>query len=89
MRNTVVLAVFLVLLLGVFFARDRLRRAFQIGAILYAAVLVIRLLFFGFQDSDNILDLLAVGSFFFLIWVAGWAVTRAILRRRERNRRPE
>jgi hypothetical protein len=88
MRNTLVLAVFVLLFVGVFFARDRLRRAFQVGVVLYAAVLLIRMLIFGFQDADNILDLLAVGSFFLLIWIAGWAATRAVLRRRERTRRP-
>jgi hypothetical protein len=88
MRSTVFLAVFILLLLGVFFARDRLRRAFQVGAVAYAAVLLIRLLLFGFQDSENVVDLLMIGTFFLLIWLAGWAATTAILQRRERNRRP-
>jgi hypothetical protein len=64
------------------------KRACQIGAVLYAAVLVIRLLVYGFQDSDNFLDILAVASVFLAIWGIGWAITRAVLEYRQYTRRP-
>lgn len=88
MRNLLFLLVFVLLALGIFFARDRVRRACQIGAVLYAAALVVRLLVYGFQDSDNFLDILAVASVFLAIWGIGWAITRAVLEYREYTRRP-
>lgn len=88
MRNLIWLLAFMLLAFGIFFARDRVRRACQIGAVLYAVVLVVRLLVYGFQDSDNFLDILAVASMFFAIWLMGWAATRAVLQYRERTRRP-
>jgi hypothetical protein len=42
MRSTLFLAVAILLGLGLFFARDRVRLAFQVGAVLYAISLVVR-----------------------------------------------
>lgn len=84
MRNVIFLAVGILFVLGVFFARDRLKRAFQIGAVLYAVVLVARFLFFGMSDSDTLLDLVTLLALFFLVWLAAWGVTQLILRSRGR-----
>jgi hypothetical protein len=84
MKGSLFLAAGILLALGIFFARDRLKRAFQIGGILYAVVLVGRLLVYGFQDGDNFLDILIVGGAFLLVWVVAWAGTRAALKYRER-----
>lgn len=88
MRNSLVLALGILLALGIFFARDRVKRAFQIGAVLYAIVLVVRFLIFGFGEPDNLPDLLIVFGVFFLVWLAAWWGTRAILRNRDRSGRP-
>jgi hypothetical protein len=88
MRSTLFLAVGILLVLGIFFARDRLKRAFQIGAVLYAIVLVFRFLVFGLGDPDNLLDILVVFAAFFLIWLIAWGGTRAVLRYRARSERP-
>lgn len=88
MRTTLFLAVGILLALGIFFARDRVKRAFQIGAVLYAIVLVFRFLVFGMGDPDNMLDLVAVIGVFFLIWLIAWAGTQAVLRYRARSERP-
>lgn len=88
MRSTIFLAVAILLGLGLFFARDRVKLAFQVGAVLYAAVLVVRFFIFGFGDADDIVTLLTIGGAFFLFWLAAWAGTNAILRRRERSRPP-
>jgi hypothetical protein len=88
MRSSIFLAAGILLVLGIFFARDRLKTAFQIGAVLYAIVLVFRFLVFGLGDPDNLLDILAIFAAFFLIWLIAWAGTRAVLRRRERSGGP-
>ena len=88
MRNTLFLALGILLVLGIFFARDRVKRAFQIGAVLYGIVLVFRFLVFGFGDPDNFLDLVIVLGIFFLVWLVAWAGTRALLRYRVRSDRP-
>ena len=88
MRNAILLAGFLLLLLGVIFARDRVKIAFQIGAVLYAVSLVVRFLIFGFGDRDNLLDVLTIGAVFFVIWLIARAIVEEVLRRRERARRP-
>jgi 4-amino-4-deoxy-L-arabinose transferase-like glycosyltransferase len=88
MRNAILLASFLLLLLGVIFARDRVKIAFQIGAALYAVSLVVRFLIFGFGDRDNLLDVLTIGAVFFVIWLIARAIVEEVLRRRERARRP-
>lgn len=88
MRSLLFLGAFVLLALGIFFARDRVKRACQIGAVLYAVVLVVRLMLFGFQDSDNVLNMLAVASVFLVIWLIGWAATRAVLEYRARSVRP-
>ncbi len=88
MRSTLFLAVGILLALGIFFARDRVKRAFQIGAGLDAIVLVFRFLVFGIGDPDNMLDLAAVIGSFFLIWVIAWVGTQAVLRYRARSDRP-
>jgi hypothetical protein len=86
--KTLFLVVAIMLALGVIFARNRLKLAFQLGAVLYAIVLVARLLVFGLGDRDNLLDLLSIVAIFFLIWVIAWFGTQAILRYRERAGRP-
>ena len=78
----------LILVLGIFFARDRVKRAFQLGAALYAVVLVFRFLLVGFIDPDNFLDLLGVFAAFFIVWLVAWGGTQAILRYRARSGRP-
>ena len=88
MRNSLFLALGILLALGIFFARDRVKQAFQIGAVLYAIVLVFRFLIFGFGDPDNFLDLMLVFAAFFLIWLIAWGGTRAVLRYRARSDRP-
>jgi hypothetical protein len=88
MRNAIVLAGFLLLILGVFLARDRVRVAFQIGAVLYAVSLVIRFFIFGLGDRDNLLDLLTIFAVFFMIWLVARAIVEAVLRRRARTRPP-
>jgi hypothetical protein len=88
MRNVLVLALGMLLVLGIYFARDRVKQAFQVGAVLYAIVLVVRFMIFGVGDSDNLLDMLVIFGVFFLVWLAAWGGTRAILRRRERSDRP-
>lgn len=84
MRSLLFLAVGILLALGIFFARDRVKQACKIGAVLYAIVLVIRFAIFGFGDRDNFLDLLVVFAAFFLIWLIAWGGTRLILRYRSR-----
>ena len=88
MRNTLFLALGILLVLGIVFARDRVKRAFQIGAVLYGIVLAFRFLVFGLGDPDNFLDLVVVFVVFFLVWLAAWAGTRAVLRHRARSERP-
>ena len=88
MRSTLFLAVGILLVLGIFFARDRVKRAFQIGAVLYAIVLVFRFLVFGVGDPDNMLDLVVIIGAFFVIWLIAWAGTQAVLRYRARSERP-
>jgi hypothetical protein len=86
--RTLLLVFGVLLALGMIFARDRLKRAFQLGAVLYAIVLVVRLVLFGLGDSDNLMDLVTIGAIFFLVWLAAWAGTQAVLRYRERSGRP-
>jgi hypothetical protein len=88
MRNTLFLALGILLVLGIFFARDRVKQAFQIGAVLYGIVLVFRFLVFGLGDPDNFLDIVIVFAAFFLVWLIAWGGTRAVLRHRERSGRP-
>ncbi len=88
MRSTLFLAVAILLGLGLFFARDRVRLAFQVGAALYAVTLVIRFIIFGFGEADDLVAILTIVAFFFLIWLVAWWGTNAILRRRERTRPP-
>ena len=88
MRNSLFLALGILLVLGIFFARDRVKRAFQIGAALYAVVLVFRFLIFGLGDPDNFFDLVIVFGVFFLVWLVAWVGTRAALRYRARSERP-
>jgi hypothetical protein len=88
MKASLFLAAGILLVLGIFFARDRLKRAFQIGAVLYAIVLVVRLVAYGSQDQDNLLDVLTVIGIFLLVWLAAWGGTQAVLRYRQRSGRP-
>jgi hypothetical protein len=87
-RSTLFLAVAILLGLGLFFARDRVRLAFQVGAVLYAITLVIRFLIFGVGDADNVLALVTIVAGFFLVWLVAWWGTNVVLRRRERTRPP-
>jgi hypothetical protein len=88
MRSTLFLAVGILLVLGIFFARDRVKQAFQVGAVLYAVILVFRFLLFGIGDPDNFLDLVVIFAAFFLVWAIAWGGTRAVLRYRARSERP-
>jgi len=86
--RTLLLVLGVLIALGMIFARDRVKRAFQLGAALYAIVLVARLLLYGLGDNDNLFDLLTIVAVFFLIWAIAWAGTQAVLRYRERTGRP-
>lgn len=86
MRSTVFVALAILLGLGILFARDRLKLAFQVGAILYAVLLVFRFVLFARLESDNVVDLAMVVGFFALVWLIGWAATTAVLRHRARSR---
>jgi hypothetical protein len=88
MRSTLFLSLGILIALGMYFARDRVKRAFQIGAVLYAIMLVFRFLVFGFGDPDNFLDVVMIFAAFFLVWLIAWGGTRAVLRYRERSERP-
>ena len=88
MRSTLFLALGILLVLGIFFARDRVKQAFQVGAVLYGIVLVFRFLVFGLGDPDNFLDIVVVLAAFFLVWLIAWGGTRAVLRYRARSERP-
>ena len=82
------LVVGILLLVGIVFARDRVKRAFQLGALLYAIVLAVRFLVFGFGDPDNFLDIMVVVGVFFLIWLVAWGGTQLLLRARQRPDEP-
>ena len=84
MRSTLFLAVAILLVLGMLFARDRVKLAFKVGAVLYAILLVFRFFVFSSTDPDNLFDLAVVLAIFALIWLAAWAATTAIQRRRNR-----
>jgi hypothetical protein len=86
--KTLLLVVGIMLALGVVFAPTRVKRAFRLGAALYAVVLVVRLVIFGLGDVDNLSDLATVGATFFLIGLVAWAGTQAVLRHRARSGRP-
>jgi len=86
--KTLLLVAGIMLALGVVFARSRVKRAFQVGAAIYAVVLVARLVIFGLGDSESLLDLVTVVAVFFLIWLVAWAGTQAALRHRARSGRP-
>ena len=85
MRSALFLSVAILLALGVLFARDRLKLAFKVGAVLYAASLLVRFFIFGRTDADDLLDVLTLIAVFGLIWLLAWGATNAILRRRARR----
>jgi hypothetical protein len=82
--RSLLFTVAILLALGVIFARDRLKLAFQVGAALYAVVLVFRFFLFSRTDPENLLDLASVLVVFALFWLAAWGLTTAILRYRRR-----
>jgi hypothetical protein len=88
MRKALLLAGFVVLILGIFFARDRLRLAFQIGAVLYVISIVARFFIFGFGDSDDLLNVIVVAGVLLVIWLIARAIVEAILERRKRAQGP-
>jgi cytochrome c biogenesis factor len=88
MRNALLLAGLLVLVLGMFLARDRVRLAFQVGAVLYAVSIVVRFFIFGFGDRDDVLNVIVVGAVMLLIWLVTKAIVEAILERRRRKEEP-
>jgi hypothetical protein len=88
MRRVLLVAILVILVIGVFFAGDRLKRAFQIGAALYAISLVARFFIYGVGDRDSLLDILTIVAIFFVIWLIAKGIVEAILSRRERARRP-
>ena len=89
MRSTLLLAVLMLLLLGVVFARDRLKLAFRVGIVLYLVLMVFRFLVFGRSDWENVDDVVGLLAVFGLIWLAGWLITGAILRQRRVTRTEE
>ena len=88
MRSALVLAGFLVLVLGIFLARDRLRLAFQVGAVLYVISVVVRFFIFGFGDRDDVLNVIIVAGVMLVIWLVTKAIVEAILERRKRVQGP-
>lgn len=84
MRSTLFFAVAILLTLGILFARERVKLAFQVGAALYAALMVARFFLFSSADPENLLDLVVIFGSFGLFWLAAWAATSAILRHRRR-----
>ena len=89
MRSTLLLAVLMLLLLGVVFARDRLKLAFRVGIVLYLVLMVFRFLVFGRSDWENVDDVVGLLAVFGLIWLAGWLITGAILRQSRDTRTEE
>ena len=89
MRSTLLLAVLMLLLLGVVFARDRLKLAFRVGIVLYLVLMVFRFLVFGRSDWENADEVVGLLAVFGLIWLAGWLITGAILRQRRVTRTEE
>ncbi|MCC6179811.1 MAG: hypothetical protein IT305_31240 [Chloroflexi bacterium] len=85
MKSSLVLAAGILLVLGIFFARDRLKFAFKVGAVLYAVSLVARFFLFGATDPDNLLDIAIIAAVFFGIWAVGWLATHLTLRYRSRR----
>lgn len=85
MRSTLLFVIAILFGFGILFARDRLKRAFQVGAALYAVTLVVRFVVFGSADADNLVELAAVVAVVGLFWGLAWAVTTAILRYRKRR----
>lgn len=84
MRSTLFFTIAILLVLGILFARDRLRLAFQVGAALYAVTLVFRFFVFSRADPDNLVDLATVLAVFGLVWLIAWGLTTAVLRHRRR-----
>jgi hypothetical protein len=88
MRSVLLLAGFVLLALGIFFARDRLRVAFQVGAVLYVISIVARFFIFGVGDHDDLLNAIVVVGILFIIWLVTKAIVEAILKRRKRAQGP-
>ena len=88
MRNLLLLSGFVVLGLGIYFARDRVRVAFQVGAILYVISIVVRFFIFGFGDRDDLLNVIVVAGVLLVIWLVARGVVEAILERRKRAQEP-
>ena len=84
--RTLLFTVAILLALGVLFARERLKLAFQVGAVLYGVVLVFRFFLFSRTDPENLADLASVLAIFGLFWLAAWGLTMGILRYRRRAR---
>ena len=82
--RSLLFAVAILLALGMVFARERVKLAFQVGAALYGVILIFRFLVFSRTDPENLFDLAAVLAIFGLLWVAAWGLTRLILRHRKR-----
>jgi len=82
--RSLLFAVAILLALGVIFARERVKLAFQVGAVLYGVILVFRFLVFSRTDPENLQDMAAVLVIFGLFWLAAWGLTQAILRYRKR-----
>ncbi|HYU19980.1 MAG TPA: hypothetical protein VEQ11_14920 [Chloroflexota bacterium] len=85
MRSALFLTVAILLLLGILFARERVKLAFRVGAILYAIVLAFRFILFGRIDTDNLLDHVAVLAVFGAAWLAVWTATAAVVHYRSRR----
>lgn len=88
MRNLLLLLGFLLLAAGIYFARDRVRVAFQIGAVLYVISIVARFFIFGFGDSDNLLTVIIVAGVLLVIWLVARGIVEAILDQRRRKQEP-
>lgn len=83
--RSLLFAVAILLALGVIFARERVKLAFQVGAALYGVILVFRFLVFSRTDPENLQDLAAVLLVFGLFWLAAWGLTALILRYRKQR----
>ncbi|MFN8524997.1 MAG: hypothetical protein U0821_18030 [Chloroflexota bacterium] len=80
MRSSLVAAGLILLVLGIFFARERLKLAFKVGAVLYGLLFIGRIFLFARADADNLSDLLLVFSIFGALWLVAWGVITAIRR---------
>ena len=85
MKSTLLFAVGILLVIGILFARERLKLAFKVGSILYLGLLIVRFAIFARADPDNLVDLATILAVFGLVWLAAWGLTTLAVRYRRRR----